>query len=60
VINPLWAWRRKGMSEQECWVHCYGGPRHIKVLRDESPDVAMPQIRKFFERRLNRRERKAA
>ena len=48
------------MSEQECWARCYGGPRHIKVLRDGPPDVATPQIRKFFERRLSRRERKAA
>jgi hypothetical protein len=47
------------MSEAECWARCYGGPRHIKVLRDGAPEVATPQIRKFFERRL-RREREAA
>ena len=54
-------WRRKGMSEADCWARCYGGPRHIKVLRDEPPAAdTPPQIRKFFELRLSRRERKAA
>jgi hypothetical protein len=49
------------MSEAECWARCYGGPRHIKVLRDGAPaDVTAPQIWKFLERRFNRRERKAA
>ena len=49
------------MSEAECWERCYGGPRHIKVLHEGTPaEVATPQIWKFLERRLHRRERKAA
>jgi hypothetical protein len=49
------------MSEAECWARCYGGPRHIKVLRDEPPAAGGTlQILKFFERRLSRREREAA
>jgi hypothetical protein len=46
------------MSEAECWARCYGGPRHIKVLRDESPDAA--GTFQILKRRLNRREREAA
>jgi hypothetical protein len=52
------------MTEAECHARLYGGPRHIEVIRPGRPPVMATltgeKIRRLFERRLGRKERKAA
>ena len=51
------------MTEAECYERCYGGPRRVEVLKTKSTLISTlsgEQIRRLFERRLQRREREAA
>ena len=51
------------MTEAECYEHCYGGPRRIEVLKARPAPISTlsgEQIRRLFERRLDRRESEAA
>jgi hypothetical protein len=51
------------MTEAECYERCYGGPRRIEVIKTEPRLIATlsgEQIRRLFERRLDRRDREAA
>jgi hypothetical protein len=51
------------MTEAECYERCYGGPRRVEVLKTKSTVISTlsgEQIRRLFERRLERREREAA
>jgi len=51
------------MTERECYERCYGGPRHIVVIKRRSRLVSRlsgEQIRRLFEGRLDRRDREAA
>jgi len=51
------------MSETECYERCYGGPRHIVVIKRRPRLVSRlsgEQIRRLFEGRLDRRDREAA
>ena len=60
---PSVRWRRQPMTEAECYERCYGGPRRIEVLKTRPTLISTltgEQIRRLFERRLDRREREAA
>jgi hypothetical protein len=51
------------MTEAECYERCYGGPRRVEVLKRRPTLISTltgEQIRRLFERRLERREREAA
>ena len=51
------------MTEAECYERCYGGPRRIEVNKTRPRMIATlsgEQIRRLFERRLDRRDREAA
>ena len=51
------------MTEAECYERCYGGPRRVQAIKTKPRLVATltgEQIRRLFERRLDRREREAA
>lgn len=55
--------RLKVMTEAECYARLYGGPRRIEGVRERSRLVSTlsgEQIRRFFEDRLQSREREAA
>jgi hypothetical protein len=59
-------WRRKPMTEAECYERCYGAPRRIRVIRPAHARPAVlatlsgEQIRRLFEKRLHSRDREAA
>jgi len=49
------------MTEAECRARLYGGPREIVVIRDGVAEPAAGgQIRRFLDRAVHRKERKAA
>ena len=51
------------MTEAECYERCYGGPRRIEAIKIRPRLVATltgEQIRRLFEKRLERRDREAA
>ena len=63
VLSPLKAWRRKSMTEAECYERCYGGRRRVEVITRKPRLVATltgEQIRRLFEKRLAARDREAA
>jgi hypothetical protein len=63
VLNPLRAWRRKPMTEAECYERCYGSRRRVEVISRKPRLVATltgEQIRRLFEKRLASRDREAA
>ena len=51
------------MTEAECYEHCYGGKRHIRVIATRPrlfASLTGEQVRRLFEKRLQSRDREAA